>query len=62
MTRSSIRQRSQTDDVVRAASLSELAERSDVFVVAIPPTPSTLGIVDGEVIDRLATGAICSCS
>jgi phosphoglycerate dehydrogenase-like enzyme len=46
------------DDVVGTASLAELAERSDVFVVAIPPTPSTIGIVDREVIGSLAAGSI----
>lgn len=46
------------DDVAPTASLAELADRSDIFVVAIPPTPSTLGIVDREVIDRLAAGSL----
>jgi D-3-phosphoglycerate dehydrogenase len=46
------------DDVRPTASLAELAVRSDVFVVAIPPTPTTLGIVDRDVIGSLATGSI----
>ena len=46
------------DQVTPTASLAQLAERSDVFVVAIPPTPSTIGIVDREVIGRLATGSL----
>ena len=45
------------DDVTPTASLAELAERSDIFVVAIPPTPTTIGIVDRDVIGRLATGS-----
>lgn len=46
------------DSVSRAGSLRELAEGSDILVVAIPPTPSTLGIVDGSVIDALAPGSL----
>ena len=46
------------DDVVGVASLAQLAERSDVFIVAIPPTPSTIGIVDREVIGSLGAGSI----
>jgi D-3-phosphoglycerate dehydrogenase len=47
-----------SDDVVPARSLAELADRSDVFVVAIPPTVSTIGIVDREVIGRLTRGSL----
>ena len=53
-----------TDDVVRAeavgraGSLVELARASDIFVVAIPPTPATLGVIDGSVIDALGTGSL----
>ena len=46
------------DDVIGTASLAELAGWSDVFVVAIPPTPSTVGIVDRDVIASLRTGSI----
>ncbi|MET0801671.1 MAG: NAD(P)-dependent oxidoreductase [Actinomycetota bacterium] len=46
------------DDVARATSLEELADGSDIFVVAIPPTPSTLRIVDRAVIEQLATGSL----
>ena len=41
------------DDVGRADSMVDLARGSDVFVVAIPPTPTTLGVVDA-----LATGSL----
>ena len=46
------------DDVTPTSSLAELAARSDVFVVAIPPTPSTIGVVDDEVIGALAPGSL----
>jgi D-3-phosphoglycerate dehydrogenase len=46
------------DAVTRAGSLVELARESDVLVVAIPPTPSTLGVVDASVIDALASGSL----
>jgi D-3-phosphoglycerate dehydrogenase len=42
----------------RADSLVELARRSDILVVAIPPTPSTIGVIDAEVIDALARGSL----
>jgi phosphoglycerate dehydrogenase-like enzyme len=38
-------------------TLAELASRSEIFVVGIPPTAGTLGIVDAEVIDALPQGA-----
>ncbi|HKE71944.1 MAG TPA: NAD(P)-dependent oxidoreductase [Nocardioidaceae bacterium] len=44
--------------VTRADSLVDLARASDIFVVAIPPTPSTLGVIDAEVIDALAPGSL----
>jgi phosphoglycerate dehydrogenase-like enzyme len=44
--------------VTRAVSLVELARSSDIFVVAIPPTPSTLGVIDAEVIEALAPGSL----
>ena len=46
------------DDVGRADSMVDLARGSDVFVVAIPPTPTTLGVVDANAIDTLATGSL----
>jgi phosphoglycerate dehydrogenase-like enzyme len=47
-----------TDAVGRASSLVELARASDVLVVAIPPTPSTLEIIDARVIDALPEGSL----
>ena len=47
-----------TDDVTRSGSLVELARESDIFVVAIPPTPSTLRVVGASVIDALPRGAL----
>jgi phosphoglycerate dehydrogenase-like enzyme len=44
--------------VTRAESLADLARASDIFVVAIPPTPSTLGVIDAQVIDALAPGSL----
>ena len=44
--------------VVRAESLRKLAEASEIFVVGIPRTPATVGIVDREVIDSLAQGSL----
>jgi phosphoglycerate dehydrogenase-like enzyme len=46
------------DVVVRTDSLVELALRSDILVVAIPPTPTTLGVVDAAVIDALPPGSL----
>lgn len=46
------------DGVTRARSLVDLAGNSDILVVAIPPTPSTLGVIDAEVIDALAPGSL----
>jgi phosphoglycerate dehydrogenase-like enzyme len=42
----------------RAGSLVDLARVSDIFVVSIPPTPSTLGVIDAAVIDALAPGSL----
>lgn len=44
--------------VGRAGSLVELARGSDILVVAIPPTPSTLGVIDASVIEALAPGSL----
>jgi phosphoglycerate dehydrogenase-like enzyme len=46
------------DRVIRTGSLVELARTSDVFVVAIPPTPATLGVIDATVIDALGVGSL----
>lgn len=48
----------QADAVTRAGSLVELARGSDILVVAIPPTPSTLGVIDASVIGALAPGSL----
>jgi phosphoglycerate dehydrogenase-like enzyme len=39
-------------------SLVELAASSDIFVVAIPPTPTTVNVIDARVIDALAPGSL----
>jgi phosphoglycerate dehydrogenase-like enzyme len=44
--------------VVRAGSLVELARESEIFVVGIPPTPSTQGIISREVVDALNPGTL----
>jgi phosphoglycerate dehydrogenase-like enzyme len=46
------------DSVTRTDSLVDLARGSDILVVAIPPTPSTLGVIDATVIDALAPGSL----
>ena len=46
------------DAVGRAGSMADLARASDIFIVAIPPTPATLGVVSAEVIDALAAGSL----
>ncbi|MFC4776321.1 NAD(P)-dependent oxidoreductase [Paenibacillus sp. GCM10023252] len=43
---------------VRADSLVELAEHSEVLVVGIPPTPATQQIISREVIQALPMGAL----
>jgi phosphoglycerate dehydrogenase-like enzyme len=48
----------EADSVTRAGSLVDLARGSDILVVAIPPTPSTLGVIDASVIDALAPGSL----
>lgn len=47
-----------SEEVAPMSSLEELAGRSDIFVVAIPPTPSTSRIVDRTAIEGLAPGTI----
>lgn len=44
--------------VERSASLLELARKSEIFVVGIPPTPSTLHIIDREIIEALPNGSL----
>ena len=44
--------------MTRADSLTELAQGTDILVVAIPPTPSTQGVIDASVIDALAPGSL----
>jgi phosphoglycerate dehydrogenase-like enzyme len=43
--------------IERVDSLPELARRSEIFVVGIPPTPATQQIISQEVIDALPDGA-----
>ncbi len=42
----------------RSETLVELAGRSEILVVGLPPTPATAGIVSAEVLDALPSGAI----
>jgi phosphoglycerate dehydrogenase-like enzyme len=44
--------------VRRVDTLRELAAESEIFVVGIPPTPATQGIIDREVIAALPKGAL----
>jgi phosphoglycerate dehydrogenase-like enzyme len=44
-------------NVNRANSLVELATTSEIFVVGIPPTPATQGIIDRDVIEALPRGS-----
>lgn len=46
------------DRVSRASSLVELASNCEIFVVGIPPTPATLGIINREVIYALPKGSL----
>ena len=48
----------EADSVTRVGSLVELAGRSDILIVAIPPTPFTLEVIDASVIDALPTGSL----
>lgn len=45
-------------DVSRAESLVEMAAWSELFVVGIPPTPKTLGVISKQVIDAMPNGAL----
>lgn len=44
--------------VRREDDLVSLAQHSEIFVVGIPPTPRTIGIINAEVIGALPRGAI----
>lgn len=46
------------DGVGRARSMRELAGWSEIFVVAIPPTPASIGVIDRGVLDALAEGSL----
>ena len=46
------------DDARRASSLVELARGCDIFVVGIPPMPTTLGIISRAVIDAIPRGGL----
>jgi phosphoglycerate dehydrogenase-like enzyme len=46
------------DTVRRAATLVDLASECEIFVVAIPPTPTTLQAVSAEVIQELPEGSL----
>jgi phosphoglycerate dehydrogenase-like enzyme len=48
----------ETFAIRRAKSLHELAGSSEIFVVGIPPTSATLGIIDRQVIDALPSGSL----
>ena len=42
----------------KATGLAAMAARSEVFFIAIPPTPETIGIISREVIDALPNEAV----
>ena len=44
--------------IARAASLRDLAASSEIFVVGIPPTPATQGIIGRDVIAALPRGSL----
>ncbi|MCZ6678952.1 MAG: NAD(P)-dependent oxidoreductase [Candidatus Poribacteria bacterium] len=44
--------------VKRAESLPDLAESCEIFVIGLPPTPTTQGIISRDVIDALPNGAL----
>lgn len=48
----------QSLDIRRVRSLTELAAGSEIFVIGIPPTPATHGIINREVIEALPVGAL----
>lgn len=45
-------------NIRRSESLIELAEKSEIFVVGLPPVPTTLEIINREVIFALPKGAL----
>jgi phosphoglycerate dehydrogenase-like enzyme len=51
-------QQAAAEGVVLESSLTDLARVSDIFVVAIPPTPATLGVIAADVIDALPSGSL----
>ena len=44
--------------VTQSSSLTELAESAEIFVVGLPPTPSTTEIISQEVINALPKGSL----
>jgi phosphoglycerate dehydrogenase-like enzyme len=46
------------DGVTPVGSLTELAARSEILLIGIPPTPATQGIVNREVLEALPAGAL----
>lgn len=48
----------EADAVTPVGSLVDLARSSDILVVSIPPTPTTLRAIDASVIDALAPGSL----
>jgi phosphoglycerate dehydrogenase-like enzyme len=46
------------DDIARVDSMVDLARGNDILIVAIPPTPTTLGVISADVIDALAPGSL----
>lgn len=47
-----------TAGVESVRSLVDLASRSEIMVVGIPPTPATLGVISADVIDALPRGSM----
>jgi phosphoglycerate dehydrogenase-like enzyme len=45
-------------NIARASSLVEVATGSEIFVVGLPPTPTTQQIISREVIDALPAGSL----
>lgn len=48
----------ETAGIEPVGSLEELAARSEIFSIGIPPTPATEGIVSADVIDALPRGSL----
>lgn len=47
-----------TDEVHTAGDLTTMIDQADALVIALPETPQTRGLVDGEVIGRMRPGCI----